>query len=122
MATTVTVHTVTRAGYFFIDAAGTHDHGVVGADPTGNNWVNTGQEYVVFFKSGTGVCNVTLVAQTAPDGLAVTNKVVDLHAPNDTAIVGPFPPGTYNDTNGRMNVTYDDATGVSMMVVKCPPT
>jgi hypothetical protein len=33
-------------------------------------------------------------------------------------MMGPFPIGTYSDTGGNVNITYDAVTSVTVLVVK----
>lgn len=121
MATTLTVHTVTRAGSYFVDGAGGHDGAATSADASGNQWANTGQEFIALSNASGGSITVTLQCRATPDGLAVTNKTVVMAA-SDFVIIGPFPPGQYNDGSGLAKVTFSSATGLSIMAFKAVPT
>lgn len=103
---------VTRAG---LDVVG------VAADAAGDEWVNTGQEFVEV-KNGSAVSiNVTLNIKALLDGAAAVNPVVAVGA-GVTKIIGPFPKGIYNDTsNGRAKITYSAVTSVTTKVLNCPP-
>ncbi len=107
---TLTVATVTRAGVDVVGAAATVT--------VGDEWANTGYEFLEV-KNGSGApITVTLDIKTAPDGLAVTDPTVSVGA-GVTKIIGPFPPGIYNDeTTGRAKATCSSVTSVTVKVLK----
>jgi hypothetical protein len=105
----LTVATVTRAG---VDTAG------VAADVAGDEWVNTGQEFVeVKNGSGAGI-TVTLDIQGTIDGAAATDPTVAIGA-GVTKIIGPFPTGIYNNqTTNRARIGYSAVTTITTKVLK----
>lgn len=105
----LTVAAVTRAG---VDMAG------AAADVAGDEWVNTGSEFVeVKNGSGAGI-TVTLDIQSNVDGAAVTDPTVAVGA-GITKMIGPFPTGIYNNpSTGRARVAYSAVTTVTTRVVK----
>jgi hypothetical protein len=103
----LTVTPVTRAG---IDIAG------AAADVAGDSFPNTGHEYLVV-KNGSGApITVTLDIKQTVDGQAVTDPTVTIAA-GASKIIGPFPTGIYNDTNGRAGVTYSAVTTVNVIAL-----
>lgn len=109
---TLTVATVSRAG---VDAAG------VAADVAGDEWTNTGQEFVEVFNGGGSPITVTLDVQATLDGAAVTDPTVSVPA-GARRMIGPFPTGIYNNTStGRARVAYSGVTSVTTKVFKCTP-
>lgn len=109
---TLTATTITRSG---VDVAG-----VTPTASTGDNWANTGYELVEIKNGSGGSINVTLDITAAPDGLAVTDPVVAVAA-GATKIIGPFPPGIYNDGNGLAKVTCSSVSSVTIKVLKFSP-
>jgi hypothetical protein len=109
---TLTAATVSRTG---VDVAG------AAADVAGDEWANTGYEFVEV-KNGSGSSiNVTLDIQATLDGAAVTDPVVAVAA-GATKIIGPFPKGIYNNsTTGRARIAYSAVTSVTTKVLKCVP-
>lgn len=107
----LTVATVTRAG---LDVVG------VAADAAGDEWANTGQEFVEIKNGSAGSINATLDIKPNIDGAAVTDPVVAIAA-GVTKIIGPFPPGLYNDANNRAKVTCSAVASVTIRALKCPP-
>lgn len=111
---TLTVTPVTRAG---VDLAAA----LVAATVSGDEFPNTGAEFLVFQNTSGSPITVTLVIKTAPDGLAVTNKTISVAATTGLQIVGPFPVGNYNDTtSSRAGVTYSGVTNLKVAALKCP--
>jgi hypothetical protein len=87
------------------------------ANVAGDSWLNTGRE-MLYIKNGSGgSINLTevLPATAVIDGIAPTPRVIAVGAAG-VFILGPFPPGTYNDVNGFMNVTYSAITSVTVLV------
>jgi len=108
----LTVITVDRTGK---DVAG------AASDVAGDEWANTGQEFVEVKNGSGGSINVTLNIQATLDGAAAVNPVVAVGA-GVTKIIGPFPTGVYNQVaNGRAKITYSAVTSVLTKVLKCPP-
>lgn len=86
----------------------------------GDSFVNTGTELVVFKNASVGSITVTLVTPATVDGLAVADRTVAVGA-GETRLVGPFPPGIYNDTlvsGGSVNMTYSGVTTFTVTVIK----
>lgn len=112
MTTKLTPVTATRDGVDFTDLA-------EAAASAGNEWANTGQEFVMIANASGSPVTVTMDIKPTVDGLAVTDRTLSV-ADGATAIFGPFPPAIYN-SNGLAKITYNDATSVTVLVVKCPP-
>jgi hypothetical protein len=112
MATTLTVQTVDRTGY-------DHTTSATAADVAGNNWANTGAEFLAVTNGGGSPITVTLVPNSnyQIDGQTPASRTVTVGA-GKTRLIGPFPTGLYNDVNQRMNVTYSGVTTVTVSVCK----
>jgi hypothetical protein len=107
----LSVATISRLG---VDVAG------VASDVVGDEWPNTGQEFVEVKNGSGGSINVTLQIRGTIDGAAAVNPVIAVGA-GVTKIIGPFPQGIYNDTNGRAKITYSAVVTVFTKVMKCTP-
>lgn len=106
----LTAATVSRAG---VDVAG------AAADAAGDEWANTGYEFVQVRNASAGVVTVTLDIRATLDGATVTDPTVSLAA-GETKIIGPFPTGLYNDANGRARIAYSAVASVTTRVLKLP--
>lgn len=107
----LTAETVSRSG---VDVAG------VAASSGGDEFDNSGSDFVEIKNGGAGSINVTFVTQATVDGEAVADKVVAVPA-GTTKIIGPFPKGIYNNANGRVQMTYSAVTSVTVKVLRCIP-
>jgi len=113
---TLTVKTIDRAG---VDL----DAQLVAADGVnGDDWLNTGKEFVVVKNADTASKTVTLDIIKTIDGQSVTDRTVTVAA-GKTMIIGPFPVDTYNNplndtANGKAKITYDAVTSVTVGVFK----
>lgn len=82
---------------------------VTGDAVDGNSFVNTGREILLLKRnSGDGTGTTTVAVQQTVDGQAVADKSFEIEADSMLA-VGPFPKDTYNDANGKVQLTHDDA-------------
>lgn len=108
---TLAVAVAVRTG---IDMAG------VAATSGGDQFPNTGREYLQIFNGDSGSHTVTPVTQLAPDGQTVSALTVAVPA-GATKVIGPFPPGVYNDVNGNVQLTYSAVTSVTVKVVQVTP-
>lgn len=105
----LTVTTVDRAGVTLTGAA---------AAGGGDSFPNTGVEYAIFKNTSGGDITVTLDIQSTVDGQAVADRTVVIPATTGHKVVGPFPPSTYNDANGRVNFAYSGVTNLTVLVLK----
>lgn len=87
------------------------------ASAGGDYFQNSGSE-VLHVKNGSGSSvTVTIITQATVDGMAVTDRTVAVPAGADR-MIGPFPAGTYNDGDGRVQITYSATTSVTVGVIK----
>jgi hypothetical protein len=83
----------------------------------GDEFANNGSVFYHVKNGGGGSITATFVTQSTVDGLAVSDLAVAV--PNGgERIVGPFPPGIYNDANGRVQVTYSGVTSVTVAALR----
>lgn len=113
MATTRTVQAIGRAGINLTTLA-------AAADATGDNFANTGSEFLYVNNASAGTITLTLVGQQTVDGQTVTNRTVAIPTVN-AMLIGPFPVGIYNDANGRANVTWSGVTSTTIVACKLTP-
>ena len=113
---TLTPREITRAGIDLSTGGG----GFVAASAGGDKFANTGREFVYFTNLSGGTITVTVDVQPDTiDGLAVANKTLAV-LPATNAIMGPFPPGNYNDASGFTNLSYSGVASLTLQVFKLP--
>jgi hypothetical protein len=112
---TLTVVTSAEAGVATADTSAASD---------GDEFVNTGREVLVVVNSHSSDndINVTIAAQTTSftdPVLGTLTKANQVVAVNEgvTKVIGPFPTAAYNDSNGKVQITYSAVTSLKVGVV-----
>lgn len=83
-------------------------------------FLNTGREYLHLKNIDDAAHTVTLkIAQTV-DGQAFTSPTVSIPDTTGDLVIGPFPKGIYNQTDGKVYIDFDDGTDVTLAVVQLP--
>jgi len=91
---------------------------LAGAAELGDEFVNDGKKLFVVNNGSGAAVEVTFATQKTVDGEAIADKVVDV--PNgEQHLLGPFPTDIYNDGDGKVQVTYEDHTSVTVGVIDC---
>jgi hypothetical protein len=99
------------------------------AASTADKFTNDGNTFLLFVNGNASSRTLTLTVQNATintpgyNPVTVANPTVTLpgSATNSgIGIVGPFGMSQFNDSNGQLNYTLDDATGMSVAAIKVP--
>ncbi len=109
---TLTVLEIARAG--LVGA-------LVAADDTdGHKFLNDGRTFLLVLNTAVA-CTLTFQTPGTVDGLAIAERtvVIAIHA-TDHVLIGPFPPGDYNQSNGMVFVDVDTETTVTLAAVRLP--
>ena len=77
---------------------------------------NSGRE-LVLVKKGAAAVNVTVETGATFDGLALAERTVAVAA-NTDRVLGPFKPGIYNDSDGKVALQFDAAAAISVAVIR----
>jgi hypothetical protein len=85
----------------------------------GNKFTNDGRCCLYVKNGGVGSIDVTIDTPGTVDGNAVANLVVAVGA-GVNKLIGPFPPGIYNQSDGNVNVDYSGGTSVTAAVIRVP--
>jgi len=110
-AATLTVTTIGRAGADLTSVA-------VAADAAKTDkFLNNGTQFFYVNNAGATI-TLTLVygAGGTIDGQVLPNRTITVTG-GHSVLVGPFPPGLYNDANGYMVFTYSSITSVTVAPV-----
>lgn len=89
------------------------------ASAGGDEFVNDGKKFLHVKNGGAGAINVTAVCQTACNygtGSPTHDDVVAVPAAGER-IIGPFPPGRFNDGNGKVQITYSGVTSLTVALL-----
>lgn len=112
MATELTVQTTTASGIVLSTATS--------ADATGNYFTNTGREYLQITNGGGSAINATIVTQGNYNVGSVAYSIADLVVnvgASTTKACGPFDKALFNDSNARVQITYDSVTSVTVKAI-----
>ncbi len=106
---TIAVQTIGRSGLAPAYAAAHADGGAFGND--GRTFLHV--------KNGATAVVVTIRIPVKVDGQAVTNPAVTVPATQER-MIGPFPPGIYNQPGSDIHVDFDDVSNVTVAAVRLP--
>ncbi len=117
---TLTTQTVSRSGI-------TPTYTASGSSPLLNvtdtfQFNNTGKEILHFKKTGAGNCDVVISTPETVDGLAVSDRTVQVPATTGDKMIGPFPVEHYNTpgTSTFAGFTVSEVTGLSVAIIRLP--
>lgn len=85
----------------------------------GDQWANTGREYLHAKNAGASSINVTVNSQKACNQGFDHDVVVAVPAGQER-LVGPFPKDRFNDEDGYALITYSDVTSLTVGVFRLP--
>lgn len=105
--TALAVQQVTRSGLTPAYAA---------ANVDGHSLPNSGSEVVHVKTGGTG-CTVTVPIPTLVDGQAVASKSYVIGVASER-MIGPFPPGTYNQADSSVHLNFDSVATVTIAAIR----
>ena len=117
---TLTVQTLTIAGLISSTLA---------TASTGDGFANDGSTFLLFVNGNASSRTFTATVANATvntpgyNPLTVASPTVTIPGSGTNggvAIIGPFGPTEFNDSNGRCNYTLDTATGMTVAAVKMP--
>jgi hypothetical protein len=83
----------------------------------GITFVNNGRVVAVVRNVNAAACVVTkVIGKTAADGAAVTSPTESVGANTGLRVLGPFAPGSYNDSTGQMSLDFGTVTATVQLV------
>lgn len=108
--TALTVQTTSRAGLAAVYSP---------ADAVnGNDFPNTGGEFLHVKNTGAAPVTLTIPTPVTIDGLAVADRTVSIPATTGDLFIGPFDNSFYGGNDGRVQLDWSAATGVTIAVLK----
>lgn len=88
------------------------------ANVLGHSVANDGHVMLEVKNGSASPINVTVQTPGTVDGLAISELVVVVPATSGDKMIGPFPPGIYNQPDGTIYVDFSDVTTVSVAAVR----
>ena len=86
-----------------------NDLGFHTASTTPDDALTTGREYLLVVNGHSSAVNITVPVVRLVDDEPVDAKTIAVAA-GATALLGPWPPGIYGDTDGRMTFSIGEET------------
>ena len=89
------------------------------ADGAGDSFVNEGDELLLVehVNAGGAAVDLTFAVNRTIEGLALPDRTLTIQ-PGDRALIGPFSKQIYNDGDGKVQISYTDATDIELAVIK----
>lgn len=84
----------------------------------GNTFANDGQCFLYVKNAAGSPITVTIATPGTVDGLAIADLTVSVPATTGERMIGPFPPGIYNQSDGTVYVDWSSATSVTAGVFR----
>ena len=83
----------------------------------GDEFVNDGQIFIHIKNGHSSPQTVTIVTPVVTDGLAVADRAIAI--PNGgERMIGPFPKSSYNDSTGKVQLTYSAVVSLTVAILK----
>ena len=79
----------------------------------GDSFENDGSVFLLFKNASGAPITVTVGIAATVDGQTPAGRAYSVPA-GGQLLIEPFPPGQYNDTNKRVNMTYSTATDLTL--------
>lgn len=85
----------------------------------GDTFPNDGRTYLHIKNGGGSSITLTVTTQLTVDGKALADDSITV-TNGQERIVGPFPPGIYNDASNQVSLGYSGVTSVTVGVFRLP--
>lgn len=87
------------------------------AEAAGNSFANTGDQFLHVKNGSAADVDVTVQTPAKVGGIDIEEVVVTVTA-GEERMIGPFPPGVFNQASGEVYVDYEDETTVTVAAFK----
>lgn len=93
---------------------------LVAADVGGDEFVNSGRDFIHIKNTNASPIDVTINSQALCDQGVDHDVDVTIPATTGEKFIGPFPKDRFNDTAGKVQITYSAVTDVTIGIVRLP--
>jgi len=83
-------------------------------------FANDGRTFVHVKNTDGSSHTITFTTTATVSGLAVADNTVTIAATTGEQMIGPFPTSVYNASDGNIDITWSDTTGMTIAVFKLP--
>lgn len=93
---------------------------LVAAEAGGDEFVNSGRDFIHIKNTNAAAMDVTVDSQVDCNQGEDHDAMVTVPATNGEKFIGPFPKDRFNDTAGKVQITYSAVTDVTIGIVRLP--
>ena len=93
---------------------------LVAAEAGGDEFVNSGRDFIHIKNGDAAAMDVTVNSQAPCSQGEDHDVVVTVPATSGEKFIGPFPKDRFNDTAGKVQITYSAVTSVTIGIVRLP--
>jgi hypothetical protein len=93
---------------------------LVAAAAGGDEFVNSGRDFIHIKNGDASSMNVTINSQSPCSQGSDHDVVVAVPASTGEKFIGPFPKDRFNDASGKVQITYSAVTSVTIGIVRLP--
>jgi hypothetical protein len=93
---------------------------LVAASAGGDEFVNSGRDFIHIKNGDASSMDVTINSQALCNQGQDHDVVVTVPASTGEKFIGPFPKDRFNDTAGKVQITYSAVTSVTIGIVRVP--
>ena len=111
---TLTVNDIVQTG---LNTASVYVSAAGGGDVIPNN---TGNTFLHVKNTDASSMTVTITSTATHSGLDVEDPQITVAATTGEQMIGPFPPGVYNNASGQVSISYSAVTSVTVAAFKLP--
>ena len=87
----------------------------------GDQFANDGHIFLYVKNTNAASRDVTVDSQSLCNQGVDHNIVVTVPATTGEKLIGPFPPGRFNDANANVQITYESEVGVTIQAMRLEP-
>lgn len=93
---------------------------LVAAEAGGDEFVNSGRDFIHIKNTNAAAMDVTINSQALCDQGVDHDVIVTVPLTVGEKFIGPFPKDRFNDTAGKVQITYSAVTDVTIGIVRLP--
>lgn len=93
---------------------------LVAAEAGGDDFVNSGRDFIHIKNGDASPMDVTINSQVDCNQGVDHDISVTIPASTGEKFIGPFPKDRFNDTAGKIQITYSAVTSVTIGIVRLP--
>ena len=86
----------------------------------GIQWLNNGRQVAVVINTAGSALTVTQVVGKTVAGVTPTAPTTEVALTSGISVLGPYPPGQWNDADGYMKLDFSATTNAKVVLLELP--